>query len=110
MYMKPIVELEILNIVDQLKPNKSAGHDKISNFIIKKVSNEIVKPLTCIFNLSLSTGIVPENLKITTVIPICKKADGTAFSDYRPVSLLPCFSQILERFVFDRCADYISAH
>ena len=63
MFMKPIVELEIMKIVDQLKPNNSAGHDKISNFIIKKVSDEIVKPLTCIFNLSLSTGIVPENLK-----------------------------------------------
>ena len=46
MFMKPIVELEIMKIVDQLKPNKSAGHDKIGNFIIKKVSDEIVKPLT----------------------------------------------------------------
>ena len=36
MFMKLIVELEIMKIVDQLKPNKSAGHDKIGNFIIKK--------------------------------------------------------------------------
>ena len=63
MYLKPIVELEILNISDQLKPNKSAGHDKIGN--IKKVNDVIVKSLTCIFNLSLSTGIVLDNLKYT---------------------------------------------
>ena len=36
MYKKLIVELEILKIVYQLTPNKSAGHDKIGNFIIKK--------------------------------------------------------------------------
>ena len=35
MYIKPIVELEILKIVDQLKPNKSGGHDKTGNFIKK---------------------------------------------------------------------------
>ena len=61
-------------IVDQLKPNKSAGHNKIGNFIIKKVSDEIVKPLACIFNLSVSTGIVAENLKVAKVIPITKRS------------------------------------
>ena len=110
MYLKPIVELEILKIVDQLKPNKSAGHDKIGNLIIKRVSDEIVKPLTCIFNLSLSTGIVPENLKVAKVIPIYKKDDAAVFSNYRPVSLLPCFSKILERLVFNKCVDYINSH
>ena len=107
MFMKPIVELEIMKIVDQLKPNKRAGHDKIGNFVIKKV---IVRPLTCIFNLSLSTGIVPENLKVAKVIPIYKKDDAAVFSNYRLVSLLPCFSKILERLVFNRCVDYINTH
>ena len=36
MYMKTIIELQILQIVDQLKQNKSAGHDKTGNFIVKK--------------------------------------------------------------------------
>ena len=53
MYMKPIVKLKILKIFDQLKPNKIAGHDKIGNFIIKKVSDEIVKPLTLIYHCQL---------------------------------------------------------
>ena len=110
MFMKLIVELEIMKIVDQLKPNKSAGHDKIGNSIIKKVSDEIVKPLTCIFNLSLSTGIVPENLKVAKVLSIHKKDDATVFSNYRPVSLLPCFSKILEKLVFNRCVDYTNIH
>jgi len=70
MYMKPIVQTEIIKIIDKFKPNKSAGHDDIGNFIVKRVANEIVQPLTSIFNLSLSTGTVPQNLKIAKVIPI----------------------------------------
>ena len=71
---------------------------------------KIVKPLTCIFNLSLSTGIVPENLKVPKVLPIYKKDDATVFSNYSPVSLLPCFSKILEKLVFNRCVDYTNIH
>ena len=110
MYMKPIVELDIAKIIDKFDPNKSAGHDNIGNFIIKKVKSEIIKPLTQIFNLSLSSGIVPEKLKVAKVIPIYKKDDSALFSNYSPVSLLPCFSKILERLVFNRCIDYINHH
>ena len=51
------------------------------------------------FNLSISTGIVPEKLKIAKVVPIYKKDDAEKFSNYRPVSLLSCLSKILERLV-----------
>ena len=110
MYLAPIVESDILKIIDKFDPSKSAGYDNIGNSIIKKVCNEIVKPLVNIFNLSISTGVVPEKLKIAKVIPIYKKSDADVFSNYRPVSLLPCFSKILERLIFDRCIDYIDAN
>ena len=63
-----------------------------------------------IFNLSISTGIVPEMSKIAKVVPIYKKDDAEKFSNYQPVSLLPCFSKILERLVFNRCVEYIDIH
>ena len=55
----------------------------------------------------MKTGVVPEQLKIAKVIPIYKKEDVEVFSNYRPVSVLPCFSKILERLMFNRCMDYI---
>ena len=100
MFVKPIVESEILKIINTFDQNKSAGHDDIGNFIIKKVANEITHPLTAILNLSLSTGRVPSQLKLAKVIPIYKKDDVEILSNYRPISLLPCFSKILERLVF----------
>jgi hypothetical protein len=71
--MKPIVEAEVIKIIAKFDQNKSPGHDDIGNFIIKKVAKEIAKPLTDIFNLSISSGEVPNSLKIAKVIPIYKK-------------------------------------
>ena len=48
-----------------------------------------------------------EQLKIAKVIPIYKKGNVEIFSNYRPVSVLPCFSKILKRLIFNRCMDYI---
>ena len=106
-FRKPIVEDEILKIISKFDKNKSPGHDGIGNLIVKRVANELTKPLAAIFNLSLSTGKVPNQLKIAKVIPIYKKDDDELFSNYRPVSVLPCFSKILERLIFDRCIEFI---
>ena len=106
-FMRPIVEDEILKIINKFDKNKSAGHDGIGNLIVKGVAKEIVRPLTAIFNRSLSTGKVPDSLKIAKVIPIHKKDDKEIFSNYRPVSVLPCFSKILERLIFNRCIEFI---
>lgn len=103
LFFKPIVGKEIEKNVDKFNPNKSAGSDNIGNLIIKRVINDIVEPLTSIFNWSISTGIVPNKLKIAKVVPIYKKNNAEILSNYRPVSLLPCFSKILERLVFNRC-------
>ena len=49
-------------------------------------------------------------LKIAKVVPIYKKDDAEQFSNYLPISLLLCFSKILERLVFNRCVEYIDIH
>ena len=105
--MRPIVEDEILQIINKFDKNKSAGHDVIGNLIVKGVAKEIVHPLTAIFNRSLITGEFPDSLKIAKVILIHKKDDKEILSNYRPVSVLPCFSKILERLIFDRCIEFI---
>ena len=94
-FMKPIVENEIVKIISKFDKNKSPGHDDIGNNILKKIANEIAKPLTSIFNMSICSGVVPDSLKIAKVVPIYKKDDPQIFSNYRPVSVLPSFSKIM---------------
>ena len=62
-FAKPIVAEEIVKIIGKFNPNKSPGHDNITNMVIKKVPLEICKPLSMIFNCSFKTGVVPETAK-----------------------------------------------
>ena len=83
------------------KSKKSTGHDGItcSTKLLKQIIRNNASPLEHIFNLSLSTGCCPDLLKLAKVIPVYKKDDPTQVTNYRPISLLPCISKILEKLV-----------
>jgi exonuclease III len=107
-FFHPTDEKEIFDIVKTFKNGKSAGYDDVSPTIVKRVIPFISHPLAHIFNLSLSTGVFPSALKLAKVIPIFKKDDPHTFSNYRPISLLPCFSKILERLVYNRLDNFLT--
>ena len=88
---------------------KSTGHDGFSILIIKKLATELSVPLTLIFNMSIKDGTVPDQLKIARVIQIHKESKNN-FSNYRPISILPGFSKILERLVFNRCISFLNKY
>ena len=102
-FSSPITEDEVIEIIKNLAANKSPGHDHIPILIIKKQANELSITLTYIFNLSLKNGIVPDQLKIARVVPIHKKERKDTLNNYRQISVLPGFSKILERLIFNRC-------
>ena len=86
-------------IIDSLKPKTSTGVDCISNKLLKFVKNAISEPLIIISNQMLNTGVLPDLLKISKVLPIYKKEDDMMFSNYRPISLLPSISKIFEKVI-----------
>ena len=98
---------EIITIVKHLKSSKSSGHDGISVYLLKQIINCIATPLSHIFNLSLSSGKCPNSLKLAKVIPIYKKDDPSLISNYRPISLLPCISKVLEKIVYKRLFNFL---
>ena len=91
---KPITANELKEAFYPLKTNKSAGYDDISYNVVKNCFGELCDPLLYIFNLSSSSGIFPGSLKIEKVTPIYKAGESSDLSNYRQISVLPCFSKI----------------
>ena len=52
-------------------------------------------------------GIFPDQLKIAKVTPIFKQGEGYLVSNYRPISVLSCFSKILERVMYNRLYSFL---
>ena len=107
MAILPVVQDEVEKIIRNLK-DSSAGWDSIDSKVVKQTYKSFISPLTHIMNLSLSTGIVPLELKVARVIPIFKSGETNVFTNYRPVSVLPLFSKILERLMYVRLLDFIN--
>ena len=59
------------------------------------------------FDLSLQTGIYSEPLKIAKVTTVFKIGDLREISNYRQISVLPCFSKVLERIMYSRLYSYL---
>jgi potassium voltage-gated channel Eag-related subfamily H protein 8 len=81
-------------------PKAVHGYDGITANLIEASAPFISSPLAYICNKSLSTGIFPSCLKYSEITPIHKKGDKTDMSNYRPISLLPTLSKILEKVIY----------
>ena len=98
---------DITKILQNLDPNKSHGHDKISIRMLQLCGNSICKPLELIFKQSMESGSFPSERKKRNVVPIHKKDDKQCLSNYRPVSLLPICGKIFERLIFNEVFKFI---
>ena len=98
---------EVENIINSLKPNKSSGPNSIPCDILYMLKKDISKPLFIIYNISLTTGIYPDLLKISKTIPIYKKGSKLLTCNYRPISLLSNLNKILEKLMFNRVYNYL---
>ena len=92
---------EVLKELQALDTSKAIGPDEIPNKILKDFAHELARPITTLFNISLSTGILPSMWKTANIIPILKKGDPKQPNNYRPISLLPVISKILERCIYN---------
>ena len=110
MYVEPTNEFEIINIARELKSNKAPGYDGYSTVIIKTIINYIAQPLMHIFNLSLSNGVFPDKLKTAKVTPIFKSDGKLSMNNYRPISVLPTFSKLLEKLMYNRLLKFLDAN
>ena len=103
---------ELNQLSNSVKPQLSALHLNIRSFnqhfdefknlldsVPFSLDFVVFKPLTHIINLSLIQGKFPDSLKIAEVVPIFKQGSRLLCTNYRPISVLPVLSKIVEKCV-----------
>ncbi|XP_065182340.1 uncharacterized protein LOC135813050 [Sycon ciliatum] len=93
---------EIAKLLSNIDVRKAAGSDQVPAAILKHCSPVLAPSLTILINASLASGVVPASLKIADVRPLFKSGDKAVAKNYRPISLLPIVSKVLERVVHTR--------
>ena len=92
---------EMLDIIHQLE-NKSTGPQSIPIKLLKLIPDLILIPLCKIINHFFQTGVYPDALKISEVIPIHKGRSTEELDNYRPIALLSIFNEIIEKLLHKR--------
>ena len=94
--------------LSQLDVSKATGSDEIANIVLRQCALTLAPFLTAIFNKSLGTGAVPRSYKLSKVKALHKGGDVLNVSNYRPVSLLPATSRLLERALKVQVSEFLS--
>ncbi|CAB3254900.1 unnamed protein product [Arctia plantaginis] len=100
-------ESEVDRLIQTLRGDCAIGVDGIPSNVIKQYRRFFVRPLTFILNLCIKTGVFPDLFKKALIHPIHKAGDADQVNNYRPISVLPCLSKVLEKIMNNRLKKYL---
>ena len=104
-----VSEKTISNFLKELKTNKGTGiiFWNYSNFL-KNGSKVLATPIAQICSLSIKLSAVPDECKIAKLKSLYKKGKNTDPKNYKPITLLPVISKILEKVIqIKLCTSYL---
>lgn len=93
---------EVYRVLINLKSNSAPGYDQITTKYLKHAGKEIVPIISHLANLCFAKGVFPDQLKRSIVTPVFKDGERDDISNYRPISVLPAISKILEKLINTR--------
>ena len=105
-----VTEEGVRKLLQKSNPSKASGHDMVPARSLKECSKELSLILTCIFNKSLQTGIVPDDWKTANVSAIFKKGQRYDPANYSPVSLTCLCCKILEHVIVSNVLKYLDCY
>ena len=105
-----VTENEVLTVLRKLNIHKAMGPDGLPNHLLKLIADQITPSLTILFNLCLDNGTFPDQWKKANITPVYKKGQKELKSNYRPISLLPAISKVLERIIFNRIYAHLESN
>ena len=104
-----VSENTILTILKNTKVSKAAGLDNLSGRFLRDGAKVLAKPITDICNLSITSGKFPDSCKLAKLKPIYKKGSLIEASNYRPISLLPLISKVIEKVIHDQTSAFLKS-
>lgn len=110
LFLLPTSKSEVHKTIISLSNKKSVDLHGISNNVLKAVSEEISEVLSFLINLSFETGIFPNTLKHSIVVPIFKKGDPNVVTNYRPISLLSPIAKVVEKIMKFRLQNFLESN
>ncbi|XP_050509197.1 uncharacterized protein LOC114345645 [Diabrotica virgifera virgifera] len=106
---RPVVEDEISQIIKSLNNSNCKDVHEINSKILKETHQIVLTPFTHLINLILSTGVFPEALKYSKVLPIYKKGDSSKADNYRPISIVSTFGKVIEKVIKQQLYSYFES-
>ena len=97
----------VYKMLKDLDPSTATGPDDIPASVLKNCAAAIASPLAELFHRSFRAGVVPCGWKRANVTPVHKKGSKSEISNYRPISLLPIVSKIMEKIINDKLVRYL---
>lgn len=108
MFLSPVEDNEIKNIIRSFKVNKAPGPDQITTTILKEILDDISKPLVYLINLIFTEGYCPLLFKQAIIVPVYKSGGKEEISNYRPISLTSYISKIFENCIKNRILQFLN--
>ena len=102
-----VSEDSVLKILKNMDENKAAGLDNLSGKFLRDGATILAKPLSEICNLSIKYSTFPNDCKIAKLKPLFKRGSKTDPKNYRPISLLPLISKIIEKIIHDQTQNFL---
>ena len=104
-------EEEVLHFLMQLDITKATGPDNIPARMLKETARSITPSLTKLFNMSMQQCSFPTSWKSANVVPIPKSSSlRSTPTGYRPISLLPIVSKVLEEHIYSLVLSHLHDH
>ena len=88
----------------------SFSHDNISVFFLKAARHKITPFLKIFIDFVFSEGIFSNSCKIARIAPIHKNGAKDETNNYRPISILTCFSKIIEKLIYRLLIHFFQKH
>ena len=108
--LRKITVSEVSKTPKDLKPKKDTDVDGIPSRLLKDGSDALASPLSVIFNLTIQQNVVPAEWKKAKVTPLHKSGSKDDPRNYRPISVLPVVSKVLERLIQKQLASFFDDH